>query len=176
MRAFIERLKTVLLWAAFVSLLGWMVVAGYAWAKFDNSRTLVAYADVSTSTVQMEMQGKTIDQLKDEVIAKLANDENNDPDRVPVKWDDNKKGTLPAKDKWSYGCMQYKNSTVQRHYKAIHGEDLSNLEAVLLALDCAKAKELAREAIFGNLNAAGEWTMATPEVLMRVKIIREMSK
>lgn len=166
---------TGLRWAALAFAIMWLGFGFNAWLQFEEGRTLVAHAEVATTTEMTAIQGKTIDQLKDEVIAKLSHDENSDPDKVPFKWDDNKKGTLPAKDKPSYGCMQYKNSTVQRHYKAIHGESISNLEAVLLALDCDKAKALAREAIFGAPNAIEEWTMATPPVVMRVKIIREMS-
>ncbi len=162
--------------AAWVIVVSMVAIVAYSYGVADHGNVVMAQnIIVSTTTPMSELKGKSVEQLKDEVIAKLSNDENGDPNKVPVKMDDNNKGTLPAKDKFSYGCMQYKNSTVQRHYKAIYGKDLTNLEAVLLALDCDKAKALAREAIFGKPNAVEEWTMATPPVVMRVKIIREMS-
>lgn len=173
--SFTSSLKKILRRSALVCALGWIVFGSYSVGAFDRARTLVAYAGDSTSTVPVINQYKNIEQLKDDVVAKLSHDENADPDKVPFKWDDNSKGTLPAKDKPSYGCMQFKNSTVQRFYKAIYGESLTNLQAVVLALDCPKAQALAREAIFGKLNAIGEWSAATPDMKMEVKVIRKMS-
>lgn len=170
---FVTKVKKVLRRSALVCALGWIVFGSFQYGQFEKSRTLIAEA-ASIPLTGFDIKGKTLEQLKDEVITKLSNDENENPDAVPFKWDDNSKGTLPAKDKPSYGCMQYKNSTVQRHYKAIYGESLTNLEAVLLALDCEKAKALAKEAIFGKLDAIGEWSAASEHMKAKVEVIREM--
>lgn len=169
---FIEFLKTWLIRSAIVSAFGWAVFAGYMLNEL-NGTELVAYADTVTLP-GIELKGKSVEDLKAEVIHDLASKENGDGTELPVYLDDNSKGSLPRKDKVSVGCMAFKISTVQRHFKAIHGKELNNLEAVLLALDCDKAKELAKEAIFGELNAIGEWMGATEKMKIKVSLIREM--
>lgn len=164
--------------AFWVTLLGGLVfVAGQP--LFNNwyaGQEMVAHADADPTALAQEMYGKSIDSLKDEVINSLAAGENGDGQALPGYVDDNKAGTLPRKDKVSYGCMAFKISTVQRFSKQLHGSELSNLDAVLVALDCVKAKQLAKEAIFGITGALWEWSAATPEMGVRVSLIREMAK
>lgn len=170
--AFIYWLKVWLIRSAIVSLLGWTFMGGYMLNEIDGNREVVAYADTILLPV-IELKGKTLEQLKDEVIHDLASKENGDGTELPVYLDDNSKGSLPRKDKVSIGCMSYKISTIQRHYKAIHGKDINNLEAALLALDCPQAKELAKQAIFTK-GAISEWMGATEKMKLKVQIIREM--
>lgn len=159
--------------SALICLLGWFGFGMYQFGQFDQNRTLVAHAD-TVPVITADMKGKTVDQLEDELIASLAKAENEGG--LPAYLDQNSHGTLSKKDALSYGCMAFKLSTVQRHYKAIHGKDIGDLEAALMALDCPQAKALAKEAIFGKLNAIGEWMAASDKMKMKVSIIREMMK
>lgn len=170
---FINWLKVALWRSAIVCAFGWAIFAGYMLRELDNS-TIVAYAATTpiTALMPIEMKGKTIDQLENEVIDQLAKGENEGG--VPCYLDDNKAGTLPKKDKVSCGVMAYKVSTVQRHAKGCYGDSLTNEEAVGLALDESKAKSLAKCAIFGTQNAIGEWSAATSEMKIKVSLIREM--
>ena len=54
----------------------------------------------------------------------------------------------------SLGVLQFKVSTVQFYYNKFYGKTITNKEAVLIALDDAKASELASEVVFrdGALN------------------------
>ena len=164
--------KKWLIRSAIVSAFGWAVFGGYMLNEL-NGTELVAYADTVTLP-GIELKGKSVEDLKAEVIHDLASKENGDGVELPAYLDDNSKGTLSRKDKLSWGCMAYKLSTIQRHYKAVHGKELNNLEAALLALDCSKAKELAKEAIFGEQNAIGEWMAASEKMKIKVSLIREM--
>lgn len=93
-----------------------------------------------------------------------------------IVFDDNKSGTLSRKDKVSIGCMQFKVGTVQHYSKQLYGKDLNNYEATLLALDCSKAKELAKEVIFKVRGGIFNWSVATKEMATKVEIIRQLSQ
>lgn len=138
--------------------------------EFDTVRT--AYA--ANFTGDIVMQGLDIEGIKDRIIGELARRENDGG--VPCYPDDNSRGSLPKKDKVSCGDMAYKVSTVQRHAKGCYGEDLSNEEAVALALDDVRSRALAKCAIFGEQNAINEWMAATPKMKLEVEIIRGWSK
>lgn len=91
-----------------------------------------------------------------------------------IVFDDNKSGTLSRKDKVSIGCMQFKVSTVQLYSKQLRNKELNNYEATLLALDCSKAKELAKEVIFKVKGGIFNWSVATKEMATKVEIIRQL--
>lgn len=115
---------------------------------------------------------KALDAIIEEIAEKESG--NVEDSAALVVFDDNKAGTLPRKDKLSYGCMMYKISTVQRHYKAVYGKDLNNLEATMLALNCDQAKSLARAAILKIKGSLYEWSVATHDQGVQVDLIRKM--
>lgn len=164
-------LKKWLVRLAVVAAFGWTFYFGNVLHVFDTAREVYA-ENTSVPLSGFDIKGKTVDQLEAEVIHDLSVNENEGG--LPAYLDDNSKGTLSKKDKLSYGCMSYKLSTVERHYKGINGVTLSDLDAALLALDCTKARALAQEAIFGKLNAIDEWMGATDKMKLKVAIIREM--
>lgn len=56
----------------------------------------------------------------------------------------------------SLGNFQFKVSTIQHYYSKFYSQDLTNKEAVLIALDDKKASELASEIIFKD-GALSNW-------------------
>lgn len=56
----------------------------------------------------------------------------------------------------SLGNFQFKVSTIQHYYKKFYNKDLTNKEAVLIALDDKKASELASDIIFID-GAVSNW-------------------
>lgn len=141
----------------------------YLMGEFDQHRT-IAFA---ANNIKVDTTPSKIETMKKEVIDDLAKLENEGG--VPCYLDDNKAKTLPKKDKVSCGPMAYKVSTVQRHAKECGLGVLTDEQAVNLAIDGVKAKELAQCAIFEH-GHIGEWYGATSEMVTKVKIIRELEK
>jgi len=118
-----------------------------------------------------------IDALKLEVVDEIALCEstNVSQDKALVKYDNNRKGTLAQKNIPSFGVMQFKVSTVQMFWKQLYDKDITNYEATLIALDNTKAKNLAKDAIFGLTGAVHHWTCADKSIIDKVSIIKELS-
>lgn len=114
-----------------------------------------------------------IEQLKSEVVDEIANRENRG--NVPSIPDDNKAHNLPLKDKVSSGCLMMKVSTVQRFQFERTKEKLTDIEAMQLALDCNRAKDLSKFAIFEK-NHVGEWSVADAGIKAKVAIINKLEK
>lgn len=115
-----------------------------------------------------------IDQLQNDVVNEIAKLEN--ITNIPGVYDDNKAKSLPVKDKVSYGCMQFKISTIQHYYSVLKKGKISDIDSALLALDCDKAKGLAKEVIFKTQGGLWNWSVATKEMGMKVEVIKELSK
>src|SRR5437764_8590275 len=130
--------------------------------------------------VQPAYAGETmtakVDAELDKVINEIAQSEsgNSKTDDALITIDDNKEGSLPKKDKVSLGCMQFKVSTVQRFWKQLRNDSLTNYDATMIALNCDKAKALAKEAIVKLQGSLWEWSVATQDMGARVGLIREL--
>ena len=133
-----------------------------------STHTEKIFAD-STSDLSVK-----VDQLKDGVVNDIAIAENKT--NVPVIPDDNKAHSLPLKDKVSIGCMQFKISTIQHYYSVLKKGSISDTDAVILGLDCTKAKALAKEVIFDTQGGLWNWSVATKEMGSKVEIIKQLEK
>lgn len=133
---------------------------------YDNQITFVA---PQVAYAGETVEGK-IDRLKEKVLDDMTACEN--PSHLLTWNDDNALGTLPKKDKPSNGDLAYKISTVQRHYKILNSITLSDRDALLLALDTDKARDLAMNAWLHIKGSINEWSCATPEMKTRIEDIR----
>lgn len=109
--------------------------------------------------------------LEDEVVARLQRDESgieasggdvfyaNDP-RSALAGSCTTIGGRRNIECDSWGVMQFKIPTVIGYYKQIHGVELSQKEALLLALDDEKARALAKEIIFTVEGGVWNWSAA----------------
>lgn len=145
-----------------------MVIGAFLYGNYIGVSTSITFAG-ETQNISAK-----VDQMKNEVIGNIANLENET--NIPLVIDDNKKGTLPRKDKISIGCMQFKISTVQHYYNVLKKGEISDMDAVILALDCEKAKSLAREIVFETTGGLWNWSVATKEMGTRVEIIKSLEK
>lgn len=151
----------------FIAVLAATIFGAYLYGTFDTSRTMTV-----TNTIQaVAITPLNVAKVKKDMIHDLAKLENYGG--VPGYFDDNSRGSLPKKDKISYGVMAFKISTVQRFAKECQNLTLTNEQAVILALDEQKAKDLAECAIFQH-GHIGEWSAATPEMFTKVKIINSL--
>lgn len=152
------------------------VVGGLMYATF----ILGTYSQ-ATSYVQAELTDSMpirVEKLKQEVIEQIAKLEtgNVKTEDGLVHIDNNKAKTLKEKDIPSYGCMQFKVSTVQLYEKNLYKKDMNNYDAILVALDCSKAKQLAEDIIFKVNGGLWNWSVATKEMGMKVEIIKSLEK
>ena len=139
---------------------------------YDNEISYVApvYAGI-TMEARLEM-------LKDGIIEELAECESNNApqEEALVTYDNNSRETLTEKHVASLGVLQFKVATVQQFWKQLYGEEISNYEATILALDNERAKILAKEAIIGIKGAIWHWSCATKEMGIKIEIIRDLEK
>lgn len=77
----------------------------------------------------------------------------------------------------SLGNYQFKVSTIQFYYNKFYSQDLTNKEAVLIALDDEKAGKLASDIIFRD-GSLGNWYNCSKKMGLenQLKIIRELEK
>lgn len=115
-----------------------------------------------------------IEKLKDEVIDSISKQENEL--NIPSIPDDNKAKSLPLKDKVSYGCMQFKIGTIEHYYSVLNLGPISDQDAAILAIQCDRAKALAKKIIFETQGGIFNWSVATKEMTAKIEIIKELMK
>lgn len=144
------------------------ILGAFVYGNYVGVSTHFVFAE-NTDTLSIK-----VEQMKKEVVNQISNMENKT--NIPIVIDDNKAGTLPKKDKVSIGCMQFKISTVQHYENVLYKVTMNDNEAVVLALDCEKAKELAQEIIFNTVGGLWNWSVATKEIGTKVEVIKELEK
>ncbi len=134
--------------------------------------------EISAMAVPPAYAGETLEAKVEELKQKLADDmvKCENPTHVLVNPDDNKAGTLPLKDKVSIGDLQMKISTVQNFFHQLHGTNLTDREALMLALDTEKARELAIDSWLNIKGSLNQWSCADDSMREQVKIIRFLTK
>ena len=155
------------------AIMGFTIYGGYMLGEVRTYTISAETIDSSPAKIQIR-----ITELKNEIVEGLAKCEsgNVSQDVGLIVYDNNKKGTLKGKHIPSHGVMQYKSETAQRHYKGVYGTEISNYDAIILALTNDKAKELAGEAIVKIEGSLWEWTCATKDMGIKVELIRELKK
>jgi ribosomal protein L13 len=112
-----------------------------------------------------------IERLKGEVADQLMSCESNgytDEDGLIV-FDSNHKASI--------GRFQFQKSTVIHYYNLIHGVKLTGKEAVMLALDTNKARDLAIRVMFETPNMAGkDWVNCDRKLGLdaQIKLIKKL--
>lgn len=126
--------------------------------------SIVAFS-VSTSTVVavnpevIDNTPKKIAALKADLIQRLSVCENISQNPGLIIFDNNSSGTLTGQRIPSIGLLMFKIGTVKDGYKLFHGQTISDMEAVQIAMDKEKAFALAEEIIFsgGDKKGIGHW-------------------
>ncbi len=102
--------------------------------------------------VLMENHAATIDEMKADVLDRLGKCEN--PNGKPIVFDTN--GVA------SVGQYQWQPHSFQHYWKKMTGQEITEKEAVILALDDTKARELAAWVIFETDAGSGkDWVNCT---------------
>jgi hypothetical protein len=160
--------------------LGGAMVGGLIVGLSIGSITKYTKAEEVHVPVYVDTMPQKIEALKDEVVKDLESCESagHTEDDAIVILDNNKAGTLKRKDIPSFGVLQFKVSTVQHYKKLIDGEVLTNKQAVLLALEAAEARELAKSIIFETDGGIQNWVNCSNKhgLVDKVRIIKAIIK
>jgi len=114
-----------------------------------------------------------IDALKKETVdlIKTCESSGHSEDDGVVIFDTNGKG--------SFGQFQFQKATVIHYYKLLYGKTLTGKEAIMLAMDTEKARELATKIMFETKNKAGkDWVNCERKfnVDAKIDIIKQLEK
>ncbi len=125
-------------------IIGALATVGLMGAHFNPKTVYVA------KEVIVDAMPSKIERLKGEVADQLSACESNgytDGDGLIV-FDSNSKASI--------GKLQFQKATVIHYYNLLYGVKLTGKEAVMLALDTERAKELAIRIMFETPNMAGK--------------------
>lgn len=147
-------------------LLAAFIAFNVGFSKWYNNE-IMAVAPVAYAGETMEAK---VEALKEKLADDMVACENKG--HLLVWPDDNSGGTLPRKDKVSIGDLAFKISTVQRFYKILHGADLNDRDAMQLALDTPRARQLAIDSWLNIKGSINEWSCVTDEMKTTVEDIR----
>jgi len=172
-----KKVKIVL----YISIILASIYAGYAYsqqqARVTYQREMDKAVEQTAAEYEVQIQEKelsleeTIVNLKEEVVARIIREESgsghkegellyaHDPQKA-------KRGTcarIGGKrdincDSW--GILMFKLPTIIFYYKTLYGQEISEKEALLIAIDDEKAKELASDIIFEVEGGVWNWSVA----------------
>jgi len=114
--------------------------------------------------VEVDRGAEKVQSVKNEIIYQLKQCESGakkESDALIV-FDTNKKPSL--------GLWQFQVGTVQHYYKTLYGKDITAKEAVTIALDEVKARELVADIMFKTNNAPQEWYNCSNKLDLKTKI------
>jgi hypothetical protein len=125
-----------------------LILVGIIVAKIWFPSTVV---NLKETRIEVDNLTNKVEQLKNEVLDDLKNCESGGISEADglIVFDSNKKASL--------GLYQFQVTTVQHYYKKIYGKVITPKEAILTALDEAKARSLARDIIFTEPKGANNW-------------------
>jgi hypothetical protein len=145
-----------------------LIVALFLYASYSVGRYLhpvTAFADRTIDNSEISFKAK-IEALKDGVVKQLAACENTGytENGVQIIWDTNNKASI--------GSLMFQIDTVRYYYKLMTGKEISKKDAVILALDEARARELAKWVMFETKNMAGkDWVNCDKKLKLDQQII-----
>lgn len=182
-----KKLKNILKGIGIITFIGLALTAGFLLLK-ETTKIKVTSAEVVEKIREVtvdnseEIWNNKIKELQDNLLARLQVCENRNlkVGDIGMKWDDNKAGTLPYQDKPSYGAFQFKVSTVQEFVYSRDGENISQVEALKIAIERDDALELARFTIFYTQGGIFRWRDCAEKdnnsILREVEIIKSMEE
>ena len=138
-----------------------------------NTVSAVNEAVVPVAYAGENMEAR-VDALKEKLLDEMVACEN--PTHIPVWYDDNSAGSLPKKDKVSYGDLAYKLSTLQHFYKTLKGQALTDKEAALFALDADKIRPFTMDVWLNIKGSINHWSCATDGMKRTVEDIRFLTQ
>lgn len=105
-----------------------------------------------------------VDELKSGVLADLKQCESGGAKESAgiVKFDSNGVASI--------GSFQFQVKTVQHYYKTLYQQDITGKDAVIIALDEARAESLAKDIIFSDANGIRNWLNCANKLGLRSRV------
>lgn len=123
---------------------------GLLYGAFFTGRVTTSPIFVNAEDKSQYMFDSKIEQLKNGVVDEILSCESagHSEDNGIVVFDTNGKG--------SFGQLQFQKDTVIHYYKTLYNKTITGKEAVLIAMDTQKARDLAKDIMFETKNKAGK--------------------
>lgn len=138
---------------------------------FTYSEPIEVINQTKYITADTQLKAK-IEELKNEVLDKLKACESGDvtEDSGLIVFDSNKVASI--------GLYQFQKNTVIHYYKVLYGKEITGKEAIEVALDGTRARELAKDIIFSDDNGIANWYNCQNKMnlLENIKWINKISK
>lgn len=145
--------------------------------EYDSTEEVEKAVEETARRYELQLQEREgdlkeiVEQLQHEVIARLQRDESggeasggdvlyvNDP-QSSLRGECARIGGMRHIECDSWGVMQFKIPTVMWFYSQLYGEEITEKQALMIALDDDKARALASDAIFQIEGAVWHWSAA----------------
>lgn len=154
LQVFVERVKRFLGLCVIGIVVAGVIVAIALVGREINPKIIY---EVKEKEVVLDNLAGKIDQLKGELIKDIYDIERGGKteDDALITWDPNP--NHKSVEIASIGSCQWKIPTLQESYLKHYGETLTRKQAVLIALDDEKCKEVMTKVIFGEENGWKKW-------------------
>lgn len=159
-----------------VAIVGMMAMGGLMFSGTQGVTKMVDnQKEESVKVIQMVDLGRLerkIAELKTEVVETIAKCESggrNEEDGIVV---------LDSNNVGSYGVMQWQRKSVMHYYEKRYDQKISGRDAILLALNAEKAKDLAEWVIFETPNGWRNWIICSQknDIASKVGFIKILEK
>jgi len=127
-----------------------LMIAGATLGVYTAGQSAVTPTFVQAEDTSSAKYEAKIEALKDAVMSKLSQCESaghKESDGIII---------MDTNNKLSIGQYQWQVSSVQHYYKLMTGKEISKKDAIILALDESKARELAKYVAFSTKNKIGK--------------------
>lgn len=149
------------------------VITGYVSAKIYNAYNPTVQAQTVTIEVPVDNLSPKIEELKQDVLATLGRgceSKGHSTAEALIILDTNNKASI--------GTFQFQVKTVVFYYKKLYGKVITPVEAATIALDEAKATDLASDVIFKTNDGLTNWINCTKwhNLDLKVDMIKKLMK
>ncbi len=152
------------------------LVAGAIYLIFLTGKSLGNETIINKVEAQDTLSGK-IEDLKNEVVETIRKCESQDNKDLIYTFDPDPR--QPNKQQASFGQYQYKLKTIVDYTKILKGEVITERQALDIALDEQKARELTKDIVFKDTGkGVGNWYNCANKHNLKAKvgIIKELSQ
>lgn len=150
-----------------------VVILSFASLILFTTFKVGSYSGATTvyAVPENSLQNK-VEELKSELLDTIESCES------ASKHEDDGIIVFDSNNKASIGTFQFQKATVIHYYKTLFNKDITGKEAVLIALDSSKARELAKEIVFNSPKGLSNWYNCTQKYGLetQLSIINKLEK
>lgn len=164
--------KNLVIWGTVLSIIiGSLMINAYLFNGLAYVKVQVANKDIvigqkESALKEMErLSSEKVERLKDQLVDDLASKcetaGSKEPDGAII---------LDSNNAMSIGAWMWQIKSVQHYIKKFEGRDITRVEAIRIAIDHDKAKELTKRVIFEEKAGIENWKNCANKLQLRPKI------